>query len=123
MPPLPMHPADPHRRWWMWGTHEIDLRGDDPPPAPIRAAVLAVRDAVTDEDHAAAAYLVWAIEEHPPWDGGCAACHTADRCPDQQTAVDVGFEFVMRHSSRLVTAARDRFQRDLSAPHQDRAAA
>jgi hypothetical protein len=117
MPPVPMYPDNPIadsgglHRLWMWGDHEIDLdpRLDgDAYPVPVRAAVLAHRDADPDDpdDLDAAALLVWTVEEHPPWSGGCSTCGTAAECDAQQAARDVALLYMIRKTTTIVRRSR-----------------
>lgn len=123
MPPDPIHPNNPIpdsdglHRLWMWNGHEIDLdpRLDDGRhPLPVRAAVLAHRDADPDDpdDLDAAALLVWTVEEHPPWSGGCTTCGTSTACDAQRAGRDVALEFLLRKSTAVLTRSQanaDRF--------------
>jgi hypothetical protein len=110
MPPVPMYPNNPmpctdgHHRWWMWNGHEINLNADDldEPPVPVRAAILAHRDAVSPEDLDFAFYLVWLVDEHPPWDRNCPTCHTAGPCTDQLLAHGIALQFLIRKSTEIV---------------------
>lgn len=116
MPPVPMYPDNPipHtgglHRLWMWDGHEIDLGNPDLEayPMPVRAAVLAHRDATDDvsEDLDAAAVLVWIVEEHPPWSGGCSSCGTPGECDQLLAARDVALLFLIRKSTEVVRRSR-----------------
>lgn len=116
MPPVPMYPDNPipdsggMHRLWMWDGHEIDLKSDDEGayPVPVRAAVLAHRDADPDDpdDLDAAALLVWTVEEHPPWSGGCPTCGTAGECDAQQAARDVALLYMIRKTAIVVRRSR-----------------
>jgi hypothetical protein len=98
-----------HRRW-LWDGHEVDLQANDL-PLLVRVAVLAHRDARTDEDQDAAAYLAWAVEEHPPWTGGCERCLTGGPCSDQRQASEVVLEFLIRRSTAFIASAKSTIAR------------
>lgn len=114
MPPVPLYPDRPvpytngHHSWWVWDGHEINLMESDLEayPLPVRAAVLAHRDATSPDELDAAAYLVWVVEEHPPWDGGCSTCDTAGPCPYLRRAEYIGTEFLVRKSWELIYRSR-----------------
>lgn len=114
MPPVPMYPNNPmpntdgHHRWWVWDGHEINLNEEDlnAYPKPVRAAVLAYRDAVTPEELDAAAYLVWVVEEHSPWSGGCSTCRTVEPCEYLRRGDEVAAEFLIRKSLELVARSK-----------------
>jgi len=109
MPLTPMNPVlETRPHWWLWDGHEINLNESDPNAYPklARAAVLAHRDAESPEDLDAAAYLAWAVEEHPPWNGGCTACGAEDSCDDQRRANGIALEFLIRRSTDFLRSAR-----------------
>lgn len=87
---------DESGRWWRLAGHEIDLQADPDAgqPANVRAAVLAFRDKQTAEDEDVCELLLWQIEEHPPWGGGCSTCKTTGECPDQARAWHVATEWL-----------------------------
>lgn len=60
---------------WLVDGHVVDTRNPDAHAYPMNvlAAVLAHRDAETVEERDMADLLAWSIEEHSPWDGGCAS--------------------------------------------------
>lgn len=70
---------------WLVDGHVVDTRNPDPDayPVNVRDAVLAHRDAETDEERDTADLLAWSIEEHPPWDGGCSFCDIKGMCAIQ----------------------------------------
>lgn len=110
MPPVPMYPDHPmqgtdnHHRWWVWDGHEINLNGDN--PHLVAEATLAHRDASSDEERDVAVYLVWVVESHPSWDGGCSACRTDRACDEQRRANGVALEFLIRKSTKLVRRSK-----------------
>lgn len=115
MPPVPMYPNNPIpdsgglHRLWMWDDHEIDLRNDaDAYPVPVRAAVLAHRDANPDDsdDLDDDALLTWTVEAHPPWSGCCPACRMSDQCDAQQAVRDVALLYMIRKTANIVRRSR-----------------
>lgn len=115
MPPIPMNPTSQDtwammHRQWLWDGHEVDLNSDRLPQL-VRVAVLAHRDARTDEEQDTAAYLGWLVEEHPPWNGGCERCHSSGPCADQRQASGVVLEFLVRKSTALIASARSTIAR------------
>lgn len=96
-------------RWWRWHGHVIDLLGEPgQTPAFVGPAVLAHRDAVTEEDSDMADFLAWLIEDHPPWNGGCAACRTAGPCTVQSNAQRPVTEWLITRTRRIQAQPRER---------------
>lgn len=87
---------DAKGRLWRIAGHIVDLNTDADwaYPPNVRIALLLARDAVTDEEHDLAEVLVWAVEEHPGWDGGCPTCGTTRPCATQTQIGDYGLEWV-----------------------------
>lgn len=114
MPPEPLYPdapmanTDGHHRWWIWDGHVVTLKPDDGEwnPPLVAEAILAHRDASTDEERDVAVYLVWVVESHPTWDGGCPTCHTDKACDEQWRANGVALEFLIRKSTELVRRSK-----------------
>lgn len=107
---------DPDGRRWTWLGHTIDV-GSEGVIAAIQdydglrivgAAVLAHRDAVTSADLDDAALLAYLVEAHPPWDGDCPTCQTADPCAEQLTGEQIALGYLIRKSAEFVQRSRAR---------------
>lgn len=94
-------------RTWQWGDRVVHLLGGDHPRI-VYAALLAFRDAATPEDGDVADVLVWTVEEHPPWSGGCPICGTEGVCDMQRTADGLALEYLIRASTDRVRRVRER---------------
>lgn len=96
-------------RWWRWHGHVIDLLAEPGhTPKFVQAAILAYRDAVTDEDADLAGDLAWLVAEHPPWSGGCVACRTADLCAVQANYDPTVTSWLVTRSTRMCANPRER---------------
>lgn len=110
MAPVPLYPKDPtpdtdnHHRWWWWEQRDVNLA--DSQPYLVAEAVLAHRDASTEEEIDMAVYLVWTVELHPPWDGGCRTCDVLNPCAEQRKASNLALEFLIRRSTDLMRRSK-----------------
>jgi len=105
---------DPDGRLWEWLGHTVDIGSpgcvtpiqDYPGLRLVGAAVLAHRDAVTPADLDDAALLGYIVEAHPPWDGNCPACGTAEPCQPQRDGELLAGAYLVRKSTELVQRSR-----------------
>lgn len=86
---------------WAWHGRRISM-AEGGYPRMVYAAILALRDASTEEEHDMAEVLVWTIDEHPPWNGNCPTCGTPGACDSQLRGDVVGLEFLIRKSTQLM---------------------
>jgi hypothetical protein len=78
-------------------------------PRMVIAAILANRDATTDEQRDAAEVLIWTVEEHPPWGGWCPTCRTQEPCEAQRRADVVALEYLIKKSTELMALNRCKY--------------
>lgn len=116
---MPFQPLDNGDRWWSWDGHTIDLCADPGyVPASARLAILAHRDAETDEDRDMAELLTWLVENHPPWRGGCATCRTSTPCTVQRNAESPATSWLIDRTQRLLRDLTRRTTRALRRHHR-----
>lgn len=93
---------------WSVDGHTVDTRNSDihAYPCNVRDAVLAHRDAETAEERDLADLLIWSIEEHPPWDGGCSACQTTGICDFQGQMRRMAIHFLIERTTLMIARYR-----------------
>lgn len=96
---------------WLWCGRRITTLGSSYPQM-VHAAILANRDASTEEERDAAEVLIWTVELHPPWDGNCPTCGTAGACEAQRRGDVVGLEYLIRKSTEIVRRCAARSRKD-----------
>lgn len=96
---------------WEWCGRSIGTL-DSNYPRMVHAAILANRDASTDEERDAAEVLIWTVEFHPPWDGTCPTCGTAGACDGQRRADVIGLEYLIRKSTEIMRRCAARSRKD-----------
>lgn len=81
-------------------------------PRMVYAAILAHRDAETEEERDIAEVLVWTVETHPPWDGNCPEYGRPGTCPDQQRGDVIALEYLIRKSTEIMRRCAARSRKD-----------
>lgn len=94
-------------RTWSWCGRTVHLITGDHPRL-VGAAILAHRDAATEDDEDFAAVLLWTVEEHPPWNGDCPTCGTDGPCETQQAGDGLALDYLIRRTTDLVRCSRER---------------
>lgn len=98
MPPIRV--SDDGQRWLWCGRRISTMDGDY--PRMVYAAILANRDAATEEERDIAEVLVWTVEEHPPWNGSCPHYEGNGPCDDQRRGDAIALEYLIRKSNQIM---------------------